>query len=138
MAFALAVGDLCSPAAVGALAASTEPPILGVVTAIGPTVVVWQDGREVTYTPSTFVGSVDAGLNKFVPQLDSPLANAKVRPSGVIPFPNIDGRAEGVVLIAGLVTNANATDIEVVIVRFTKTGLYVTVPAVGVERIPGA
>lgn len=138
MAFALAVGDLCAPAAVGAFAASSEPPLLGVVTSISPTVVLWQNGLQATYTPSTFPGSVDAGLSKFLPQLDSPFANAKVRPSGVIPLPNIDGRGEAIVVLAGIVTNANITDVEVVVMRFIKNGLYIAVPAVGVEIIPGA
>ncbi len=138
MAFALAVGELCAPAAFAAFAASSEPPMLGIVTSISPTVVLWQNGQQVTYTPSTFPGSVDAGLSKFVPDLTSPFANAKVRPSGVIPLPNIAGRGEGVVVLAGLATNSISADLPVVVMRFNANGLYIVVPAVGVEVIPGS
>jgi len=136
MAFALAVGDLVSPLAVAAFASSTEPPLLGVVTKISPTTVVWQDGREVTYTPSTGA-SVDEGLSKFEPTLGTPFQNAKVRPNGTIPFPNPAGRAEGFVVLVGNVTNALVTALPTAIIRFGN-GLYTAVPVSGIEVIPGA
>jgi hypothetical protein len=139
MAFALAVGDLCSPAPVSAFGASTEPPQLGIVTKIGPTTVVWQDGREVTYTPSTGA-SVDLGLVRFTPDLASPFINAKVRPNGTIPFSNVDGRAEGVCVLAGDVLSAaspNPLLDKAAIVKFGN-GLYVSVPQAGIEIVPGA
>lgn len=137
MAFALAVGDVCSPSVVSAFAASTEPPLLGVVTRIGPTVVVWEDGREVTYTPSAGV-SVDAGLAKFVPDLNSPFINRKVRPNGTIPFANIDARATGICVLAGDVTNAASPSFfdKAAVVHFGN-GLYVSVPQIGIEVVPG-
>ena len=137
MAFALAVGDLCSPAAVASFASSSEPPVLGTVTKIGPTSVVWQDGREVTYTPSTFPGSVDAGLSKVVIELGTEFQNAKIRPNGVIPNPNIDGRANGIVVLVVRVTNAVVTDFQTAIVLF-ENGLYVAVPTLAIEVVPGA
>lgn len=144
MAFALAVGDLCSPAVVGpvipggvSFASTTEPPILGLVTKISPTVVLWQDGREVTYTPSTSGGNPDLGLGKVVVELDTPFQNAKVRPNGTIPNPNINGRANGVVVLVVRVTNAAVVDAQVAIIRFDN-GLYTAVPTSAIEVIPGA
>lgn len=137
MAFALAVGDLCSPAAVASFASSTEPPILGTVVAISPTKVVWQDGREETFTASSGA-SVDLGLSKVVIQLGTEFQNAKVRPNGVIPNPNIDGRADGIVVLVVRVTNAAADDVQVAIVRFISNGLYVAVPTGALEIVPGA
>ena len=137
MAFALAVGDLCSPVAVAAFASSTEPPLLGIVTNIGPTTVVWQDGREVTFTPSTSAGNPDLGLSKFEPTLGTPFQNAKVRPNGSIPFPNIDGRAEGIVVLVGNVTNYVQTAVPTAIILFGN-GLYTAVPLSAVDVVPGA
>lgn len=142
MAFALAVGDVCSPLAVSAFASSTEPPVLGVVTKINPTVVVWQDGREVTYTVSV---PVDQGLGKFEVDLQSPFINRKVRPSPSSPLPmvpNVDGRADAVCVLAGTATNAVVDDplsplAPVAVVRFNN-GLYVVVPQAALEIVPGA
>ena len=140
MAFALAVGDLCSMAAYGGLAASPSPPLLGLVTKISPTVVVWQDGREVTYTPSTLAGSVDSGLSKFVPDLASPFLNRKVRPSatgGYSGFANIDGRADSICVLTGKVTNAAFADHAVAILRQISTGLFVVLSESQLEVVPG-
>ena len=137
MAFALAVGDLCSPAAVASFASSSEPPILGTVVAIGPTKVVWQDGREVQYTASTSPGNPDLGLSKVVVELGTEFQNAKIRPNGVIPNPNINGRADGVVVLVVRVTNAVVTDFQTAIVRFNN-GLYTAVPTLAIEVVPGA
>jgi len=134
MAFALAVGDLCSPASVASFASSTEPPILGLVTGIGPTVVVWQDGREQTFTVSS---PVDVGLSKVEVELGTEFQNAKIRPNGAIPNPNIDRRAEGIVVLVVRVTNVAVTDLQVAIVRFNN-GLYVAVPTLAIEVVPGA
>lgn len=141
MAFALAVGDLCSAASVAAFASSSEPPVLGTVTKIGPTSVVWQDGREETYTPSAGgappLDSVDLGLSKVVIELSTPFQNAKIRPNGVIPNPNIDGRANGIVVLVVRVTNAVLTDFQTAIVLFGN-GLYVAVPTIAIEVVSGA
>jgi hypothetical protein len=136
MAFALAVGDLCSPAAVASFASSSEPPVLGTVIAITPTKVVWQDGREVTYTQSTGA-SVDLGLSKVTIELGTEFQNAKIRPNGLIPNPNIDGRANGIVVLVVRVTNASVTDLQTAIVLF-ENGLYVAVPTLAIEVVPGA
>lgn len=138
MAFALSVGDLCSPFAVSAFASSTEPPVLGVVVAITPTKVVWQDGREQTYTASSGA-SVDLGLSQVVPELGTIFQNAKVRPNGTIPNPNIDGRANGVVVLVFNVTDVASptTPREVAIVRFDN-GLYTAIPTSAIEVVPGA
>lgn len=132
MAFALAVGDLCSPFAISALASSTEPPVLGVVTKIGPTVVVWQDGREQTFTTSS---PVDQGLSKVVTlNPTSPFMNARV----TVPIiPNPDGRANGTVVIVVTITNVSVTDLEVAIIRFDN-GLYTAIPTAALKIIPGA
>ena len=134
MAFALAVGDLCSAASVASFASSSEPPVLGTVVAIGPTVVVWQDGREQTFAVSV---QVDVGLSKVVIELGTQFQNAKIRPNGVIPNPNIDGRADGIVVLVVRVTNAAVEDLQVAIVRFGN-GLYVAVPTLAIEVVPGA
>lgn len=134
MAFALAVGDLCSPLPVAFFASMTEPPILGVVTSIGPTVVVWQDGREQTFTVST---PVDAGLSKVVLELGTIFQNAKIRPNGTIPNPNIDGRADGICVLVVRVTNVVETDVQTAIIRFGN-GLYTAVPTSAIEVVPGA
>ena len=134
MAFALAVGDLCSAASVASFASSSEPPVLGTVVAIGPTVVVWQDGREQTFSVSV---PVDVGLSKVVVELGTEFQNAKIRPNGVIPNPNIDGRADGVVVLVVRVTNTAVTDFQTAIVRFGN-GLYVAVPTLAIEVVPGA
>jgi len=134
MAFALAVGDLCSAAAVASFASSSEPPVLGTVVAIGPTVVVWQDGREQTFVVSV---PVDVGLSKVAIELGTQFQNARIRPNGVIPNPNIDGRADGIVVLVVRVTNAVVTDFQTAIVRFGN-GLYVAVPTLAIEVVPGA
>ena len=142
MAFAVAVGDIVSPIVYAGFAASTQPPPQGTVTSIAPaTVVLWQDGSEVTYTASTYPGSVDSGLSKFQVDVNSPLLNKKVRPlpTGAFnDFSNIDHRAEGVVVLAGNATNAVFTDLAVAIVRLNSNGLYVVLIASEIEVIPGA
>jgi len=137
MAFALAVGDLCSPVAVAAFASSTEPPVLGTVVAITPTKVVWQDGREQSYSPSGGA-SVDLGLSKVVVQLGTEFQNARVRPSGAIPFPNLDGRGDGIVVLVVTVSNYAETDLQVAIVRNLSTGLYTAIPTLALQVVPGA
>jgi hypothetical protein len=158
MAFALAVGDVCAPAVFASLAASTEPPQLGTVTKISPTVVVWQDGREVTFTPSAGgaapFDSVDLGLAKFVIDIAKTggsggvaFLNKKVRPKeggSFGGFSNTDHRAEGVCVLAGNVTNAIfdgdplPANHPVAVIRLNSTGLYVVLSQAEIEVIPGA
>jgi hypothetical protein len=137
MAFAVAVDDLVSPAVYSVFASRSEPPPLGVVTSIVPTVVAWQDGTETTYTPSTGPSAPDAGLSKILLNLTSPFLNKRVRGNGVIPFPNLDGRGNGVAVQVVLVTNFNVTALETAIVRFDSNGLYVAIPTAALEVVPG-
>lgn len=134
MSFALAVADLASPSVYEAFAASSEPPILGIVTKIGPTVIVYQDGREQTYTVSS---PVDTGLSKVVPNLSSDFLNRKVRGNGTVPFPNLDGRGNGTCVQVVTVTNTLQTAAETAIVRFDWNGLYVAIPVAFLEVVPG-
>jgi hypothetical protein len=141
MAFALAVNDICSSAVFAALAASSEPPQLGIVTKISPTVVVWQDGREVTYTPSTLPDSVDAGLSKFVPDFGSSFLNKLVRPktTGAYgAFGNIDNRADAICVLTGNVTNSVFTDHPIAVLRLVSNGLFVVLSQAEIEAVPGA
>jgi hypothetical protein len=143
MALVLAANDIVAPIVVGALAASTQPPIQGIVTGITPTTVVWQDGREQTFSSDA---SANTGLAKFVADFSSPFLNRKVRPKTVgsgeevlyAGFADIDHRAEGIVVLTGSVTGGPFTDHPVAIIRLNVTGLYVVLSQVSIEVIPGA
>jgi len=137
MAFAVAVGDLVSPVVYSVFAARSEPPPLGLVTSIVPTVVAWQDGTQTTYTPSTGPTAPDAGLSKIDLAITSPFLNKRVRGNGAIPFPNLDGRGNGIAVQVVLVTNNIETAVETAIVRFDSNGLYVAIPTAALEVIPG-
>jgi hypothetical protein len=139
MAFAVAVGDYCSPFVYSIFAANPVPPILGIVTSITPTVVAWQDGTQTTYTPSTGPTAPDAGLSKVSPTFNAAFVNHKVQPNGTLPVPNLDGRANAICVQTVLVINAITPPlgIEYAIVRFDN-GLYVAVPTSLLQAIPGA
>ncbi len=141
MAFALAAGDIVAPGVYALFAATSEPPPQGLVTSISPTIVLWQDGSQVSYTASTVPGSVDAGLSKFVADFNSPFINKKVRPKtgGLYKdFSNVDHRAEGIVVLAGAATNVLVADDPIVIVRLDSNGLYVVLRQAELDIIPGA
>ncbi len=140
MAFALTAGDIVAPVVYAALAASSEPPPQGIVTGTGPTIVIWQDGREQQFASDA---SANVGLGKFVADFNSPLLNKKVRPKTgsanlYKDFSNIDHRAEGIVVLAGAVTNAIVTDLSSAVVRLDNTGLYVLLAADELDVVPGA
>ena len=135
MAFALAVGDVCMPAVYGiSFPISPSPPPLGVVTKISPTVVVWQDGTQETYTPSTITGSVDGGLAQATLNFGSDVINKAVRI--VEEYPNLNGRAEGIAVLVYTLANFNDPDVDYAVVRLNSNGLYLWYPATGLEIIP--